>query len=689
MSFKRAAPWLVFAATAAVYLLGLRRAGFIWDDDMYVTSNAVLRTFDGLRRIWLEPSALPQYYPLVHSTFWLEYRLWGLAPFGFHAVNAALHGLAAVLLGRVLVRLAVPGAWIGAALFALHPVQVESVAWITERKNVLSGVFYFAAALFLLAAFRVRLLSEADGGHGPDAVRVRDYALGTLFFACALLSKTVTASLPAAVLLVLAWKSGGVRKHHVVWLAPLFVLGAGSGLVTAWIERHHVGAEGEAWNLSWVERCLIAGRAVWFYATKLVWPVNLTFIYPRWTIDAGSIAQYLYPATLLGLTAALWRLRRRIGAGPLVASLFYVGTLFPALGFLNVFPMRYSFVADHFQYLAAAGPLALAGGGLATWCSGIERTRAKAGRAFVLLLLASLAILTFRQCRVYQGLEALWRDTLAKNPSAWIAHTNLGLILVQSNRVAEGMDHYRESIRLEPSLIEPRLNLGAVLEREGRPDEAIALLQEAVAKWPDSAVARFNLGTALSKRGRLAEAIPHFQEAVRLRPDLVEAAYNLGTAYYQLGRHAEAEGAYRAALRIRPNYALAHTNLAAILESEGRTDEARAHRIAGLRLRAWTLATHDEPRFRNGAEAVRMAEQACKETNWTDARAIDALAAGNAELGRFDQAIRFGEQASAAASAAGDQALAAQIQNRVAGYRANRPYRDPATVPRPGALPTR
>jgi tetratricopeptide (TPR) repeat protein len=685
MGWRRYAPWLVFGVTVAVYVLGLRQAGFIWDDDMYVTSNATLRTVDGLRRIWLEPSALPQYYPLVHTTFWLEYRLWGLNAFGFHVVNALLHALGAVVLGRILVRLALPGAWIGAALFALHPVQVESVAWITERKNVLSGLFYFAAAWFLLRA----LHPERENGAADEAapVGVRDYTIGTLLFLCALLSKTVTASLPAAVLLVLAWKRGRIWSRDVQWVAPLLWLGAAFGLVTAWIERHHVGAQGEAWDLSLIERTLIAGRAVWFYLSKLVWPAQLTFIYPRWTIDATAAWQYLFPVALLGCLGVLWWQRRRIGSGPLVASLFYVGTLFPALGFLNVFPMRYSFVADHFQYLAAAGPLALFGAGLALLCGKLDVAAGRLARAFAPALLAVLALLSFRQCRAYQGLEALWRDTLAKNPGAWMAHTNLGLLLVQSGRVAEGTEHYRESIRLEPSLVEPRLNLGELLQRENRSDEAVALLSETVAKFPAHAVAHFNLATALSKRGRFEEAIPHFEEALRLRPDFVEAAYNLGTAYLQLGRRKEAEASYREALRVRPDYGLAHNNLAAVLESEGRGAEAREHRIAGLRLRAWTLATHDDPRSRNGAEALRLAEQACRETDWSDARALDALAAAYAELGRFDEAVRYSEQA--ATASAGEAALAAEIEQRLAGYRAGRPHRDPTTVPRPGALPGR
>jgi tetratricopeptide (TPR) repeat protein len=662
-------PLLIFVGTLAVYLPALRDAGFIWDDDMYVTSNAVLRAPGGLWRIWFDPMSLPQYYPLVHTTFWLETRLWGLAPWGFHVVNVLLHAGAAVLAGSVLRRLAVPGAWLAAALFAVHPVQVESVAWITERKNVLSALLYFAAGLFLL---------RWVGALG----RRRDLAAGTLLFVGALLSKTVTASLPAALLLVLWWKGPRIERRRLAVILSLLALGAALGLTTAWIERHHVGAVGEAWNLSPLERLLIAGRAVWFYAAKLVWPFNLSFIYPRWEIDPAWLAGYAFPLAAAAVVAALAVLRDRIGKGPLTAVLYFGGTLVPALGFFNVFPMKYSFVADHFQYLASIGLLGLMAAGAAR----LPRRVRGWGPAVVL---TGLAVLTFRQCDAYRDLESLWRDTLAKNPGAWIAHTNLGLLLVRRGEVETGIAHYRESIRLEPGLVEPRLNLGEVLQRQGRADEAIDLLGALVREQPTHPMARYNLGTALARRGRYADARPHLEAALRLRPDLAEAAYNLGTLHLREGRLAEAEAAYRATLRVRPDHALAHNNLAAVLERLGRTEEARSHRIESARLRAWSLATHDDPESRNGPEAVRQGELACRDTAWGDPRSLDALAAAYAETGRFDDAIRTAERALTAARAAGDALLARAVAARLAGYRDRRPYRDPGSIPRPGEAPQR
>src|SRR5688572_14862801 len=357
---------VLLAMTLIAYLPAFR-AGFIWDDPDYVVNNATLRSLDGLRQIWFVPRATPQYYPLVHTSFWIEYQLWRLNPAGYHAVNVLLHALAAVLLWRVLKLLDVPGAWLAAAIFAVHPMHVESVAWVTERKNVLSGVFYLAAAL---AYFRSSF-GLWGSGIGEDKDTAVDssntrhpkpdtrYSLSLGLFVCALLSKTVTASLPATILLVIWWKRGRITRRDVVPLIPFFVIGVALALNTARLEREHVGASGAEFDFSALDRILIAGRAAWFYAWKLIAPVNLSFIYPRWTIDDRAAWQYAFPLAAVALVAALFVLRHRIGRGPLVAILFFGGTLVPALGFFNVYPMRYTFVADHFAYHASIGIIVL------------------------------------------------------------------------------------------------------------------------------------------------------------------------------------------------------------------------------------------------------------------------------------------------------------------------------------------
>ena len=336
--------WLALFVVTALSYGPAWQGQLIWDDDAHLTKPE-LRSLGGLVRIWTEPGATQQYYPLVHSLFWLEHRLWGDATLPYHLVNIVLHFLGALLFGKVLQQLKVPGAWLGAALFALHPLQVESVAWISELKNTLSGVFFFSALLFYLRF--------------DEAPRRIYYLVALSLFVLGLFCKTTIAPLPAVLLVIFWWQRGKLSfKRDVVPLIPFFVLGIGAGLFTAWVEHRFIGARGEAFHLSLVERILIAGHAFWFYFSKLVWPANLIFIYPRWQISASVWWQCLLPIAALLLFGLLFALRKRSRA-PLAAFLIFAGLLFPALGFINVYPFVYSFVADHFQYLASSAIFSL------------------------------------------------------------------------------------------------------------------------------------------------------------------------------------------------------------------------------------------------------------------------------------------------------------------------------------------
>jgi Flp pilus assembly protein TadD len=536
-------------------------AGFIWDDDVYVTGNPMLHSIRGLAQIWCDPTATAQYYPLVHTSFWMEYHLWGLNPLGYHVVNVLLHILAAILLWRVLVRLQAPGAWLAAGIFALHPVAAESVAWVTERKNVLSTVFYFAAAL---AYWRWNNPLAEGGTTGRNIWRW--YFFAFVMFLFALLSKTVTCSLPAALLLVIWWKRGRVAMRDIRPLLPFFGMGAGLGLVTAWLERTQVGAQGPEWAFSFSDRWLIAGRALWFYAGKLCWPTDLMFIYPRWQINAGEWWQWIFPAAALMVVVALWCLRGRIGRGPLVAVLFFGGTLFPALGFTNVYPMRYSFVADHFQYLASAGLMALAAAALVKILRPIS--------FMAILLPTGLAVLTWKQSHIYSDQTTLWQDTLAKNPTCWMAHVNLGSTLIHQGQTDRAIGQCQQAINLKPDDAEAHNNLGIALFTEGRTDEAISEYQESLRLKPENAEAHNNFGNALLNQGRINEAIVQYQEAIHVKPNSVEAHYDLGTALLNQGRTDEAIVQFQETLRLEPDDAEAHNNLGLTFLDKGQTDEA-------------------------------------------------------------------------------------------------------------------
>jgi len=561
---------LLFAMTLVVYRPVLDN-GFIWDDDEYVVENPVLRTAGGLQRIWLDFGATPQYYPLVHTTFWIEYHLWQLDPVGYHIVNVLCHALAVLLLWRVLALLQLPGAWLAAAIFAVHPVYVESVAWVTERKNVLSGVFYLAS---LFAYLRSEGVGNGELGESGSS---RFYALSLSSFACALLCKTVTGSLPAVILLLLWWKRGRVRWSDVRLLLPFFLLAVGFGALTAQLETQHVGAAGRDWDLSFVDRCLVAGRALWFYAYKLLWPAPLVFNYPRWEIDAGSWQAYLFPGAALAVLAALWAARRRIGRGPLVAALIFAGTLFPALGFFDVYPMRYSFVADHFQYLASLGLVSLFAAGAARVGARISGGRRGPSEVAAAILLVVLGTLTWFQVQVYRDRETLWRDTLAKNPGSWMAHVNLGTIIEERGQVDEAIRHYRESIRIQPVQPEAYNDLGNALRTRGEFDEAAAQLRRSLEIDPLYILAHNNLGLLYHDRGEYDEAIRHFQRALEIHPDFAAAHTNLGVTLAAEGRWDEAIRQQREALRIDPDLPQAHNNLASALLEQGEVDEAIAH----------------------------------------------------------------------------------------------------------------
>ncbi len=507
----------IVGLTLIAYVPALQ-GGFIWDDDRYVTHNDLLRTWAGLRTIWVDPSSMLQHYPLTHTGLWLEFQLWGLDARGYHLVNVLLHGMNAGLLWLLLRRLAVPAPWLAAAVFALHPVHVESVAWISELKNVQSGFFYLLAALaYVRFAF-------ATGESRPWLA----YTFAVVSFLCAVLSKTVTCSLPVALLLCVWWKKGEITRRDVFPLIPFFVFGLLLGLATAWLERHYVGADGEEWDLSLVARCLVAGRALWFYAGKLGWPANLTFIYPRWDLDTTAVWQYLFPVAAAVVLVLLWARRSLLGRGPLAAVLYFAITLGPALGFFDVYPMRYSFVADHFQYLASIGLIALV---VASLAAAAERRGVRPVlHVASAVLLVALGAAAWRQGHAYRDLETLWRDTLRKNPAAWMAHNNLGRELLSQGKVGEAAESFQAALALKPDYMDALYNMGNVSATLGQLDAARDYYEQALRIYPHFAPAHNNLANIHVYQGRIPEAIEHYERALELMPGYPRARDNLNAA---------------------------------------------------------------------------------------------------------------------------------------------------------------
>jgi tetratricopeptide (TPR) repeat protein len=599
--------WFLLPALLAVALLAYSptwHGGLLWDDNAHITAPG-LRSAGGLWRIWFDVGATQQYYPVAHSAFWLMYKLWGDHTLGYHLANIFLHALSAFLLALILRRLSIPGACFAATIFALHPVFVESVAWISELKNTLSGAFCLGAAL---AYF-----------HFDTDRKRRLYAIALGLFLLALLSKSVTATLPAVLLVVFWWQRGTLRlRRDVVPLIPFFIIGVGAGLSTSWVERTIIGAEGENFSFNLIERFLIAGRAIWFYLAKLCWPANLIFLYPRWQIDAGAWWQYLYALALVVLLAALWWMRRRSRA-PLAAMLLFCGMLFPAIGFFNVYPFVFSFVADHFQYLASIAIITLFSAA-ATEIARFLKAPFVAPAA-ALMVGGLLALLTWNQSRHYVNAETLYRFTIERNPSCWLAHNNLGSLLLGGSKaeVEDGMAHLQEALRLKRDYAGAWTNLGTALRTLGRYRESLAAHEKAAALNPNIPQAHANMGLTMRALGRRQEAVAQYREAIRLKPDFVEAhlflgealqesghpeeavvqieealrlnpeypqAYNaLANAFFRLGRIEDAIAQYSKAVSYKPNYAEAHTNLGTAYQLAGRLQQAVAQHEEALRLR--------------------------------------------------------------------------------------------------------
>ena len=720
---------LVFIAYAPVF-----GAGFVWDDESHLTKNPCIVGPLGLKGIWTSTQAV--YYPLVLTTFWVLHKFVGLNPLPYHILNVLMHAGSAVLLWRLLRQLGVHGAWLGAALWALHPVMVQSVAWATELKNTQSCLFYLLSIIFFLSW-------EAQA-RVTRVVRINTtlmFALSLTCFVLATLSKPSVVMLPVVLALCIWWRRGTVGWKDGIPLAPFLLVSAFASAWTIWEQKFHASAVGPEWAQTWPERLIIAGRAIWFYLGKLVWPHPLIFIYPRWEIHSWQWMAYLpLLAATLGLIV-LWALPGRTGRALFFAAAYYLVSLFPVLGFFSVYFFRYSFVSDHFQYLASMGPLALAGAAIATlvgrFCEtplelasdtdalqsssddiGVARRRLFLGSLGCSILLLSLAFLTWQQTTAYHDLITLYTRTLAKNPGCWMAHYNLGIALHDHGETDQAITHYRQAIELRPGYAEAHYNLGRLLAEKGEFNDAINHYEATLAINPADAEAHNNLGATLFQAGRVDDAIAHYQEALAVRPDYAEASCNLADALLSKGDMDGAITHYRTCVAVLPNHTDAQYNLASALLRKGRFDEAIIHYEKALELLpgnadahvnlgsaflakghiaeaigqykealtlspenvaaqsnlAWLLATSPDPSLRNGPEAVLLAEQASRSSGGKRPLVLRILAAAYAEAGRFSEARATAHEALQAADDQGNSALSDFLRKEIALYESGQPY---------------
>ncbi len=517
----------VIGLMIAVSYLPVLQAGFVWDDTIFV-EEPVIHAWSGLWSIWFDPAEIKKeghYWPIVYTSFWLEHKLWDLAPLGYHVVNLALHWINALLVWLLLARLAVPGAWAVAAIFAVHPLHVESVAWVIERKDLLSSLFYLSA--FLTWTRYV------------EAPTWRRYWLALALFIAGLLSKSVVVTFPAALLVWHWWQQGRLTALDLRRLAPFFIVGLVITLGDLW---YYTNREVLSLDYSIVERVLIASRALGFYVAKLLWPTDLMVIYPLWEIRENDPLGWAFVVTAVAVPVLLWLARHHLGRGPLAAMAFFTITLSPALGFVDYGYMQFAFVADRFQYLAGIGFIAAIIGGLAHTASRLPHVPVMATGAALAVVLAILGAMTWIQSAIYRDEVAFFGYIIERNPAARGAY----------------------------------MNFVNALHLAGREEEALDAARKAVTLYPDSAEAHSSVSFGLIQQQRFAEAESHARRALEIDPRLINANQNLGEALRRSGRYEEAVEAYHKALKLDSNYALAHAGLGDALFSMQRHEEAVA-----------------------------------------------------------------------------------------------------------------
>ena len=556
-------------------------AGFIWDDDKILTANPCIVGPLGLKEIWTTSAA--DICPLTITTFWLEHGLWGLEPLPYHLLNIVMHAACAVLLWRVLRSLRVPGAWLGAALWALHPVAIESVAWITEMKNTESTLFFLLSILFFVRHLGAKKLSGRNGGGW-------DYGLSLLFAALAMASKSSTVILPVVLCLCAWWIEDRWDWRYVTRVVPICLMSVATIAVSLWTQGLKLAAAPDPqWVRPWPQRLAAAGDAVWFYFGKLLWPDPLITIYPRWQIDAGQWVSFLPLLAVILLFAILWAWAHywSRAAGPracFFAFAYFLTALLPVLGLIDNSIFRYSLAFDHLQYLASIGPLALAGAGLTRSWDFVLPGRPLLQPAICVGVLILVGMASWQRTWVYESQETLWRDTLAKNPNSWVAHNNLGFALTQKGKVDEAMAQYQKALEINPKYTDAHNNLGNVLFRNGQVDEAIAQYEKGLEINPNQAAGHYDLGLAFYEKGQLAEAIAEYKKAIENNPNFSAARSNLGNALFLNGQLREAIEQYQTAIKIDPRFPEAHGNLGVAFMQNGQLDDAITQFKEALRL---------------------------------------------------------------------------------------------------------
>ncbi len=635
---------VIISLVACLSYLPSINGGFIFDDNLLITKNYLIRNPDGLRRIWCTTESV-DYWPVTNTSFCIEWRLWGTRSTGYHVTNLIFHIVEALLIWVILRKMSIPAAFLAAVLFAVHPVNVESVAWIASRKNI-------AAMMFFLLTIFWYLKAQLAGEKGPLQNRPFQphagpcYWLSFAAFALAMLSKGSVVILPL-LMLGIVWWSRSLTRRDLLRILPFFILAVFLAGVNIWFQTH--GKDIHVRNAGFIERLLGAGGVVWFYLYKVLLPLDLAFFYPLWRIEVGNPLWWLPLLAALAVTVVLW-INRKTWSRPLLFSWgFFCASLVPVMGFTDLGFMKYSLVADHYQHIAIIGVIALTAAGWSIWR---ERTRNRSHRlstAVAVVAVGLLAFLSWRQSGLYHDAVGLFQSTLKINPGSWPAHNCLGIELEQEGRLQDAIEHFRQALQLNPFNCEAENNLGMALDNAGRIQEAIEHYRQALQLVPDYPPAHNNLGIVLMKIGQSNEAIEHYRRALSVKPNDIDAYNNLGCALVQTNRFQEAVEYYQRALSLDADLYYVHNNMGYALEHTGRIEDAINHYEKALQLNPNHAESHNNlanalTRIGHFGEAIRQYELALSlKPGYTKAHVN--LAAALIQTGHAQEAIEHCRQA--------------------------------------------